>query len=304
MCGERDTAMTVDKTDDQANIVIVTGVSGAGKTTALRALEDAGFDAVDNPPLTLAPALIAEAGADASLAIGVDLRSRGFTVEALAKLLKGTPAARLVYLDCDVDIALRRFTETRRRHPLVDAGSPANGIRQEKTILEPLRVHAERVIDTTLLTARELRRMVQAAYGGAGEKQLGVAVESFSFAKGAPRGADLVFDVRFLANPHYEDALRPFTGLDRPVAEFVEADPNFSPFIERLQDMALFLLPLFEREGKSYLTIAIGCTGGRHRSVTAAERLGATLTERGWPVRIAHREIERAAPVNELEGAA
>lgn len=296
--------MLASRPNAAANVVIVTGVSGAGKSTALRALEDAGFDAVDNPPLTLAPALVAEGATGVGLALGVDLRSRGFSAEALIQFLGETPGARLMFLDCDVDIALRRFTETRRRHPLVDAGSPADGIRREKEMLEPLRTHAERVIDTSLLTARELRRLVQEAFGATTARRLGVAVESFSFAKGAPRGADLVFDVRFLANPHYEDALRPLTGLDAPVADYVAGDANFAPFIERLQDLTLFLLPLFEREGKSYLTIAIGCTGGRHRSVAVTERLGRVLTERGWPVRIAHREIERRASVNELEGAA
>lgn len=286
------------------NIVIVTGISGAGKSTALRALEDAGFDAVDNPPLTLAPALIEGGAAGVGLAIGVDVRSRGFSTEAVMKLLEANPGARLMFLDCDIDVAIRRFTETRRRHPLVDAGSPNEGIRREKAMLEPLRTPAERVIDTSLLTGRELRRLVQAAFGGPMDQHLGVAIESFSFAKGAPRGADLVFDVRFLANPHYVDALRPLTGLDRQVADFVAADPNFKPFIDRLQDLLLFLLPLYEQEGKSYLTVAIGCTGGRHRSVMATERLGAFLTDRGWPVRIGHREIERRSSLSEMEGAA
>ena len=161
-----------------------------------------------------------------------------------------------------------RFTETRRRHPLVEAGAPEQGIRQEKTLLEPLRQHAETAIDTSLLTGRDLRREVQDRFGRpAQEPARRHDRESFSFAKGAPRGADLVFDVRFLANPHYDAALRPMTGLDAPVAEFVAADPAFDPFMARLGDLLLFLLPLYEREGKSYLTAAIGCTGGRHRSV-------------------------------------
>ena len=176
------------------NIVIVTGISGAGKSTALRALEDAGFNAVDNPPLTLAPALIAEGVDGVGLAIGVDMRSRGFSADAVIDLLQSHPGARLIFLDCDVDVALRRYTETRRRHPLVEAGSPVDGIRREKAILDPLRALADRVIDTSLLNGRELRRMVQAAYGDPNDKQLGVAIESFSFAKGAPRGADLVFE--------------------------------------------------------------------------------------------------------------
>ncbi len=286
------------------NIVIVTGVSGAGKSTALRALEDAGFVAVDNPPLSLAPAMIEQESAGAGLAIGVDVRTRGFSTDAVEALLKAYPGARLMFLDCDPEVAIRRFTETRRRHPMVDAKSPAEGMRRERLLLSPLRVVAERVIDTSLLSERELRRLVRAAFGGQGESQLSVAVESFSFPKGAPRGAELVFDVRFLANPHYVDELRPLTGLDRRVAEYIEADPNYAPFMDRLQDLALFLLPLYEQEGKSYLNIAIGCTGGRHRSVAVTERLGLYLIDRGWPVRIGHREIERRSALSEIEGAA
>ena len=265
------------------NVVIVTGISGAGKSTALRALEDAGFVAVDNPPLTLASALIADGSDGPGLAIGVDIRSRGFSVQAVVDLLEEYPGARLVFLDCEVGAAIRRFTETRRRHPIADAASPAQAIRQEKAILDPLRIHAERLIDTTLLSARDLRRLVQAAFSAGGVPHLSVAIDSFSFAKRSPCGADLVFDVRFLANPHYQDDLRPLTGLDRRVNEFVESDPSYDPFMKKLEDMVAFLLPLYEHEGKSYLTVGIGCTGGRHRSVTVAEHLGKLLTERGWP---------------------
>ncbi len=286
------------------NIIIVTGISGAGKSTALHALEDAGFDAIDNPPLTVLPALIEACENSAGLAIGVDIRSRGFSLEAIKRLLADYPGARLLFLDCDLEVAIRRFTETRRRHPLADAGSPVEGIRLERATMEPLRAQAERVIDTSLLSGRELRRLIQAGFGGNTERHLSLTLESFSFPKGAPRGADLVFDVRFLANPHYEDALRPLTGLDGDVAAFIQRDPNFQGFMDRLQDMLIYLLPLYELEGKSYLTVAIGCTGGRHRSVAVTEQLGAYLGERGWPVRIGHREIERRSPMNDVEGAA
>jgi len=289
-----------------SNLIIVTGISGAGKSTALRALEDIGYDAVDNPPLKLAAALIADsanARTGVGLALGMDVRSRGFSAAAVVQLLDAHPSAQLIFLDCDLDVAIRRFTETRRRHPLVAAGSPDDGIRQEKALLEPLRSRAAKAIDTSLLTGRDLRRVVQETFAGDGDHRLGVSVESFSFAKGAPRGADLVFDVRFLSNPHYEEKLRPLSGLDTPVADFVAADPAFAPFMARLEDLLMFLLPLYEREGKSYLTVGIGCTGGRHRSVMATERLGAALTKRGWPVRIAHRELERRASVRDLEGA-
>lgn len=283
------------------NVVIVTGISGAGKSTALRALEDAGFDAVDNPPMTLASALIAETESGSGLAIGVDIRSRGFSTDAVIALLKENPDARLMFLDCDIGIAIRRFTETRRRHPIADAPSPAQAIRQEKALLEPLRMHAEQLIDTSILSARDLRRMVQAAFNADGMPHLSVAIDSFSFAKRAPRGADLVFDVRFLANPHYQEELKPLTGLDAPVAEFVAADPSYKPFMQKLEDMVAFLLPLYEHEGKSYLTIGIGCTGGRHRSVTVAEHLSRLLTEQGWPVQVTHRESDVSPKANPLE---
>jgi len=290
------------QTAARPNIVIVTGMSGAGKSTALRALEDADFDAVDNPPLDLAPALIEGAAGRRGLAIGVDVRSRGFSAAAVKSQLQQFPGARLVFLECDLDVALRRFTETRRKHPLGGAATPADGIREEQRLLEPLRSVAERVIDTSLMTGRELRRLVQNAFAGGGGA-LQVTVESFSFPKGSPRDADLVFDVRFLANPHYDDALRPLTGLDPRVADYVARDPNYSGFVERLQDMLAFLLPLYEQEGKSYLTVAIGCTGGRHRSVALAERVGAYLVDRGWPVRVSHREIEGRAPAELNEAA-
>lgn len=294
----------MDRPSTGGHAVIVTGVSGAGKSTALKALEDVDYDAVDNPPLAMVPEMLARMRATRDVAIGLDVRSQGFEPAGLIALLQNLPDVRLLFLDCDTDVAIHRFAETRRRHPLVQAGSPAEGVAREKTLFEPLREHADRVIDTSMLTAREFRHIVQGVYGEMGAQRLGVAVESFSFVKGAPRSADMVFDARFLANPHYEDALRPLTGMDAPVREFIEADLNFAPFMKRLEELVLSLLPLFEAEGKSYLNIAIGCTGGRHRSVATTERLGAVLTERGWPVRIVHREFERSASMDALEGAA
>ena len=279
-------------------VIIVTGTSGAGKSTALRALEDAGFDAVDNPPINLASALIKDAGVERGLAMGVDVRSRGFSTDAILKLLANHPTARLVFLDCDQDVALRRFTETRRRHPIQDAASPAEGIRRERAILGPLRLAAERVIDTSLMNGRDLRRLIQGMFAGDDSAAMRIAIESFSYPKsGAPRDADLVFDVRFLANPHYREELRPLTGRDSRVATFIANDPNFEPFAARIRDLLLFLLPLYEAEGKSYLTVAFGCTGGRHRSVALAEHIGGTLARRGWATQVSHREIEeRATP--------
>lgn len=290
--------------NEGGHAVIVTGVSGAGKSTALNALEDIGFRAVDNPPLAMAREILGRMRASSDVVIGLDVRSEGFESEPLIELLKQEPDLRLLFLDCDTDTAIRRFAETRRRHPLVKAGSPAEGVRLEKALFEPLRPVAEKVIDTSLLTARELRRLVQEHFGDEGAPRLGVSVQSFSFARGAPRSADMVFDVRFLANPHYVEALRPLTGKDAPVRDFIAADKNFAPFMERLEDLVTSLLPLFEAEGKSYLNIAIGCTGGQHRSVAATERLGGVLTDRGWPVRIVHREVERSSTMDALEGAA
>jgi len=275
-------------------IVLVTGLSGAGKASILRALEDLGFETVDNPPLAVLEALLAEPGTT-PLAAGVDARTRGFAPEAAALLarLRANPALHLdlVFATAEEAVLLRRYSETRRRHPLAVSGPVADGIQRETALLAPLREAADLVIDTSDLPLPELRRLVERRFGEPGGPGMAVSVVSFAYPKGLPREADLVFDLRFLRNPHYDPALRPLTGRDAAVTAFIEADPDWVPFWTRMTGLLDPLFPRWLAEGKKYLTIALGCTGGRHRSVLAAERLAHHLASQGWRVDLTHREL-------------
>jgi UPF0042 nucleotide-binding protein len=277
-------------------VILVTGLSGAGHSTALRALEDLGYEAVDNLPLAL---LNAPADFDRPVALGIDSRTRGFSAAALLERiqrLKAEPGqgVSLVFLTCSDEVLQRRFTETRRRHPLALDRPIADGIRQERLLLEDLAAAADLVIDSTDLAIGDLKRLMQGYFALDRRPGLAISVMSFSYRYGLPREADLVFDVRFLANPHYRDELRAFTGQDAAVGAYIEADPAFRPFFENLTHLLLPLLPGYEREGKSYLTLAVGCTGGRHRSVFVAERLAEWLTLNGRRVDLRHRDVARA----------
>ena len=282
-------------------VTIVTGMSGAGKTLALKALEDAGYEAVDNLPLSLLASLVRpEDGAGRPIAIGVDTRTRDFSVAAFGRAidrLKAEPGfeANLLFLDCEDEPLRRRFTETRRRHPLAGDRPLADGIRAERDLIQPLRKRADMVLDTSLLAPGELKRLVQAHYGLGEPVAMAVSVVSFAYRYGLPREADLVFDIRFLANPHYRPELQPMTGRESPVADFITRDPAFQSFFDGLTTMLAALLPRFEGEGKSYLTIALGCTGGRHRSVFVAERLAEWLGGLGRRVNLIHRDIARGS---------
>jgi UPF0042 nucleotide-binding protein len=280
-------------------VVLVTGLSGAGHTTALKILEDLGYEAVDNLPLTLMDGL---AGGKLArpLAVGVDSRTRDFSAEALIerlRLLTGDSAleVKLLFLDCSDEVLRRRFTETRRRHPLALDRPVADGIRQERELLDPLRERADLVVDSTDLAIGDLKHLLQGHFRIRAASAAAITVMSFSYRHGLPREADLVFDARFLSNPHYRDELRPLSGKDEPVARFIEADPAWTPFFAALGNLLLPLLPRFEREGKSYLTLAVGCTGGRHRSVFTAERLAQWLREQGRHVSLRHRDLDRGA---------
>jgi UPF0042 nucleotide-binding protein len=279
-------------------VVLVTGLSGAGKASILRSLEDLGYETVDNPPLRVLEELVGDG--DGPLAIGLDTRTRGFAgagaLDAMRRL-RDVPAARvtLVYATAEEAVLLRRFTETRRRHPLTPGGSlggrVSDGIARERALLEPLREVADLVIDTSNLPLPELRRIIEMRFRPDNAPGLGVLVQSFAFPKGLPPEADLVFDLRFLRNPHYVERLRPLTGLDPDVAAHIEADPDFPAFWGRLTGFLVPLLPRYVAEGKKYLTVAVGCTGGRHRSVLVAERLGDYLRRLGWRADVAHREL-------------
>lgn len=277
-------------------IVLVTGPSGSGRATAIHVLEDLGFEAIDNLPLSL---LGAVTGATRRpLALGLDVRNRDFTVQALLAAVAGLNAnpdldVDLVYLDCAEEVLARRYSETRRRHPLAPETPPLDGIRAESALLGPVRARADILIDTTTLTPHDLRAALQRWFGRTGDKAMSVLLQSFSYKRGLPHDLDMVLDCRFLRNPHWDAALRPRDGRDAEVAAFVEADPAFAPFHARVADLLESLLPAYLAEGKTHFGIGLGCTGGQHRSVVMVERLAKTLAERGWPVSKRHREVER-----------
>jgi UPF0042 nucleotide-binding protein len=283
-----------------SRLLVVTGMSGAGRSTALKALEDMGYEAVDNLPLSLLPNLLVAPAQRPPLAIGVDVRTRDFGVGALLAALDQLVAdhhldLRIVFLDCEDERLVRRYTETRRRHPLAGDRPVRDGIDLERQRVSPLRDRADLVIDTTALNPADLKRVLHGQFALDAAHGITIFVTSFSYRHGLPRDADLVFDVRFLRNPHYVTGLRPLTGRDAEVGAFIEADADFAPFFERLCAWLDPLLPRFEREGKSYLTIAIGCTGGRHRSVYLAERLAAWFSGKGRRVGISHRDLDQSA---------
>ena len=277
-------------------VVLVTGMSGAGRSTTLKALEDVGYEAIDNLPLHLVATIVHEGGLKAPVAIGVDIRTRNFAVQPFLdalKRLESDPklAVTLLFVDCEEEVLRRRFTETRRRHPLAQGRPLTDGIAAERRLVAPLRKRADMTIDTSTLSPQDLRRVISAQLGLEQAQGMAVFVTSFSYKNGLPREADLVFDVRFLRNPHYDAELKPLTGRDSAVADYVAGDPDFAPFFGGLTRLLKRLLPRYEREGKSYLTIAIGCTGGRHRSVALAEKLAAALRAAGRDVTLNHREL-------------
>ena len=284
-------------------LALVTGLSGAGKSTALAALEDIGYTVVDNLPLAMLDGFVGLGGGggrqgDRPLALGIDVRARDFDTAAMEAavhriLARSDIDARLMFLDCADDILVQRYSETRRRHPLARERPVLDGVRLERHMIAPLRRLADPVIDTSDETVHTLRRRVQDHFPADGRRELSVFVESFGYGHGVPRHADLVFDVRFLRNPHYVESLRPTTGLDAQTGDYIAADPDFGPFFDRLVSMLDLLLPRYRAEGKSYLTIAFGCTGGRHRSVFVAQRTAAWLAGRDWPHMLRHRDLGR-----------
>ncbi|MDP9128118.1 MAG: RNase adapter RapZ [Pseudomonadota bacterium] len=285
-------------------IVILTGMSGAGLSTALKVFEDLGYEAVDNLRLTLISALVENKGVDKNtvrpLAIAADTRNANFAVDDLLNTVKKLEEktdcdVKLVFLECSDEALERRFTETRRRHPLAIDRPVTDGIRREREMLWRLRDAADHVIDTSLLSIHELRRLIAGHYRVDGIVGLTLFITSFSYRHGVPREADLVFDVRFLANPHWDLKLRPLTGKDPAVQNYIRSDPDYAAFMEHMSGLLLPLLPRYQQEGKSYLTIAAGCTGGRHRSVFVAEELATCLATHDYIVGVGHRDLDRAA---------
>ena len=287
-----------DKTpSDQFPLILVTGVSGAGKTSALKALEDMGFEAIDNVPLSLLGRLVAP-GFPHPIAAGVDIRTREFGADAFMNQIDELRAradvdVKVLFMDCDDQVLTRRYAETRRRHPLAIDRPVADGIRQERTLLAPLREQADVIMDTSDMSLGAQKAAMEDHFSIHSDPGLPVFVVSFSYKNGVPRDADLVFDVRFLRNPHYDLELRPLTGQDEKVGSHVADDPGFDEFFSHLTALLGPLLPRYAAEGKSYLTIAVGCTGGRHRSVYVAERLGAWLTQQGEKARVRHRDLDK-----------
>jgi UPF0042 nucleotide-binding protein len=286
-----------EKRSTPPRLVIVTGMSGAGKSVALQALEDAGFETVDNLPVALISSVVA-AHDDHSIAVGVDARTRDFDAPRLLAVIDNLRESTrmqvgLMFLDADTEVIARRYTETRRPHPLAPERRISDGIELERTLLAPLRESGGLVIDTSHLLAADLKRIVQGQFGGGGARRMQVFLMSFGYKNGLPRDADLVLDVRFLKNPHYDQELRPLTGLDPAVGEFITQDPAATMFLERTGALLDPLLPLYEREGKSYFTIAIGCTGGQHRSVYMVERLKEWFAQHNIPVDVRHRDMPR-----------
>jgi RNase adapter protein RapZ len=295
----------------RVRVVLVTGLSGGGKSSILRELEDLGYEAVDNPPLPMLEEMVSRS--EHRLAVGVDARTRGFDAGAVHRALKrlrANPRLRpeLVFAWADETTLLRRYTETRRRHPLAPQGRVTDGIAREEALITGLRDAADLVIDTSGLPLAALRRLIDGHFGAGSEardSRLVVSLISFAYKFGLPREADLVFDSRFLRNPHYDPILRPRTGLEAEVGAYIEQDPDFASFFVKMADLVDLLLPRFIQEGKKYATIAIGCTGGRHRSVYLIEKLAHHLADRiaaatgsgdaglGWRLHVTHRELAR-----------
>jgi len=280
--------------------VLITGPSGAGRLTAIRALEDLGFEVIDNLPLSLVPRLIDGPTLGRPIALGLDVRNRDFNPTALIELIDTLTrdprvSLQLIYLDCSPETLTRRYSETRRRHPMAPTESPIDGILAEIDLLAPIRVRADHLIDTSEMSPHDLKAEIGSWFHLGEASAMAVSLQSFSYKRGLPRGMDMVFDCRFLANPHWEPDLRALDGRDEAVAAFVAKDPRFADFMAKLQDLILMLLPAHQQEGKAHLSIGIGCTGGQHRSVAVAENLAKVLAEAGWPVSKRHRELERKA---------
>ena len=295
-------------------ILLVTGLSGAGKTTVLKTLEDIGWEAVDNFPIRLAGPLLDIPGAEGRgapkipLALGFDSRTRGFKAETLInqiKQLQKRPDLNIItlFLDCAGTEIERRYAETRRRHPLAQDRPAMDGIAQERMMMVPLRRWAETVVDTSKLSAHDLQIDIRERFSSETRPHATITVTSFGYSRGVPHNADLVFDMRFLRNPHWDNVLRPQTGLDAAVSEYVEADPAYDDAVAKIRDLILFLLPLYDAQGKAYVNIAFGCTGGRHRSVHVAEQFGKWLREAGFSPTVAHRNLT-SRPIDALEGPA
>ncbi len=291
----------------QQRIVLVTGLSGAGKSTALHVLEDLGWETIDNFPVRLLKRLLSKPdGHHGMLAIGFDSRTRGFAPAKIIDLVKELTARHdlavsTLFIDCAGNELERRYNETRRPHPMAEDRPLEEGIRAERELLEPLRRWADLVVDTSQFTSNQLQQSVRELFEDDDGRPMTITVSSFGFARGMPPLSDLVFDIRFLDNPHWVEGLRELTGMDAPVAAHIEQDSDFHAAYGQIHDLLLTLLPLYEKQGKSYVHIAFGCTGGRHRSVFTAERMAEGLRDAGFSPTVRHRNLGSRA-TDEVEG--
>lgn len=280
-------------------LVILTGLSGSGKRSVLNTFEDLGFYCVDNLPVSLIPTFseLYEGGRGEveRAALLVDAREGAHIAQlpGIYRELSSERAATLVFIEASDAVLQRRFSETRRPHPLGKGGSIADGIREERRRMAPIRRLADVIIDTSKFSVHELRQLITERFQGQGRRPLLVSVVSFGFRYGIPADADLVFDVRFLPNPHFVPRLRPFSGKDPRVARYIRSFPQTGEFLRRIESLLGYLIPHYIREGKSYLTVALGCTGGRHRSVALAEVIRRALKRKGYSAKVVHRDLEK-----------
>lgn len=311
--------MTEDIPSEPQKILLVTGLSGAGKTTVLKTLEDLGWETVDNFPIKLAGQLLkipvsgGEDGPSIPLALGFDSRTRGFDAEALIQQIKHLQkqpnlSILTLFLDCAGVEIERRYAETRRRHPMAPDRPAMDGIALDRSVMEPFRRWAETVVDTSKLSAHDLQILIRERFTSETSPHSIITVTSFGYSRGVPHNADLVFDLRFLRNPYWDSNLRPMTGLDAAVSEYVAADPKYDEAMQKIRDLLRFLLPLYDAQGKAYINIAFGCTGGRHRSVHVAQTFGEWLREDGFALSVSHRNLTSRAidaleePANGADG--
>ena len=274
-------------------LLLVTGMSGAGKSTVLDALEDMGWDTVDNLPVDLLHEFVHGGGhRQTNVAVGMDVRSRGFDPATLGDVFHAIEGVEpeILYLDCSGSELIRRYDETRRRHPLAPDRPPEDGIARERQLTWPLRSASDSLVDTTDLSPAELRDELRRRFGVEANQPV-LTISSFSFARGISRTADLVFDMRFLPNPHWVEELRPLTGNDEAVRSYLEQEPTWGEAIDRIESLLIDWIPRYWAAGKSYVTVAFGCTGGRHRSVAAAVEMAERLRRAGFAPNVRHRDL-------------